>query len=54
MPEADRPQFEKEVVQLPDGRRLIYYRFPEAPSPAAAAPANTQGSGAPGAAKKER
>jgi len=27
MAEAERPEFVKEVVQLPDGRRLIYYWF---------------------------
>ncbi len=31
--------FEKEVVRLPDGRQLIYYRFPEAPPRAATSPA---------------
>jgi hypothetical protein len=30
------PPFEKEVVRLPDGRELTYYRFPEeAPRPGA-------------------
>ncbi len=30
-PETEAPAFEKEVVRLPDGRELTYYRFPEAP-----------------------
>ncbi|HET6438410.1 MAG TPA: hypothetical protein VFG59_10135 [Anaeromyxobacter sp.] len=31
----EAPQFEKEVVRLPDGRELTYYRFPEGrPQPA--------------------
>jgi hypothetical protein len=51
MPEADRPQFEKEVVQLPDGRRLIYYRFPEPPR-AAPAPGGPAAPGAPAAGKE--
>ncbi len=35
-PETEAPAFEKEVVRLPDGRELTYYRFPEqAPRPAA-------------------
>jgi hypothetical protein len=38
MSEAEQAQFEKEVVQLPDGRRLIYYRFPAPPPAAPAAP----------------
>jgi hypothetical protein len=38
MSEAERPELEKEVVQLPDGRRLVYYRFPAAPPRAAPAP----------------
>lgn len=27
MAEEERPEFEKEVVAMPDGRRLIYYWF---------------------------
>ena len=35
-PKKQAPAFEKEVVRLPDGRELTYYRFPEdAPRPAA-------------------
>ncbi len=38
-PEAPIGDLDKEVVRLPDGRELTYYRFPEAPaSPAPAAP----------------
>ena len=29
--EPERPAFEKEVIRLPDGRELTYYRFPEEP-----------------------
>ncbi len=33
-PRSEVPAFEKEVVRLPDGRELTYYRFPEpAPEP---------------------
>ncbi len=40
MAEPDRPEFEKRVVQLPDGRTLVYYDFPRpAPRPPAGAPA---------------
>ncbi|HSN90675.1 MAG TPA: hypothetical protein VLS93_05565 [Anaeromyxobacteraceae bacterium] len=29
---ADRdPDLEREEIRLPDGRRLVYYRFPEKP-----------------------
>jgi hypothetical protein len=28
---------EKETIRLPDGRRLIYYRFPDVPAPPAPA-----------------
>jgi hypothetical protein len=28
---SERPAFEKEVIRLPDGRELTYYRFPEPP-----------------------
>ncbi len=41
-PKTEAPPFEKQVVRLPDGRELTYYRFPDAPpSPkeAAAPPA---------------
>lgn len=32
---SDPPPFEKEVIRLPDGRELTYYRFPaEASRPA--------------------
>ncbi len=35
-PNTEAPPFQKEVVRLPDGRELTYYRFPEtAPRPAA-------------------
>lgn len=30
------PALEKEVVRLPDGRELTYYRFPDPPAPAPA------------------
>lgn len=30
-PETEAPAFEKEVVRLPDGRELTYYRFPDPP-----------------------
>ena len=34
-PSTEPQPFEKEVVRLPDGRELTYYRFPEeAPLPA--------------------
>jgi hypothetical protein len=50
MAEAEQAHFEKDVVQLPDGRRLIYYRFP-APRPRAEpSPATAPGT----ATKKER
>lgn len=29
--ETEAPPFEKEVIRLPDGRELTYYRFPDAP-----------------------
>ena len=29
-PKADTPPFQKEVIKLPDGRELTYYRFPDA------------------------
>ena len=28
-PDTPAPEFEKEVVRLPDGRELTFYRFPE-------------------------
>jgi hypothetical protein len=31
-PKAEVPPFEKEIVRLPDGRELTYYRFPDPPS----------------------
>ena len=37
-PKIEAPPFEKEVVRLPDGRELTYYRFPEEPSPAGRKP----------------
>ncbi len=34
-PTHEVPAFQKEVIRLPDGRELTYYRFPdEAPRPA--------------------
>ncbi len=30
---TEAPAFEKEVVRLPDGRELTYYRFPEEAPP---------------------
>ena len=32
------PRLDKEVVRLPDGRRLIYYAFPEQPPDGASSP----------------
>jgi hypothetical protein len=46
--DAPEPPLDKETVRLPDGRELTYYRFPEVPPPAAAAPAPAPGG------KKER
>ena len=57
------PPFEKEVVRLPDGRELTYYRFPDVPASSEAAgergtrdgrasPGETPGSGSP--SEKER
>jgi hypothetical protein len=38
-PPTEAPAFEKEVVRLPDGRELTYYRFPDDGSrPAATSP----------------
>jgi hypothetical protein len=43
--ELEEPGLEKEEIRLPDGRRLIFYTFPDAkrrpdpPSPAADPPA---------------
>ncbi len=37
-PDTEAPAFEKEVVRLPDGRELTYYRFP-VPPPSPSAPA---------------
>ncbi len=28
---TEREGFDKEVVELPDGRRLVYYRFADGP-----------------------
>ncbi len=30
---TEAPAFEKEVIRLPDGRELTYYRFPEDATP---------------------
>ncbi len=30
---TEAPAFEKEVVRLPDGRELTYYRFPDGTPP---------------------
>jgi hypothetical protein len=35
MTDRDADGFEKEVVQMPEGRELIYYRFPESAPPGA-------------------
>jgi hypothetical protein len=43
----ETPAFEKEVVQLPDGRELTYYRFREE------APRTPDHAPAPGPAKKK-
>jgi hypothetical protein len=32
-PQTETPPFEKEVIRMPDGRELTYYRFPEETSP---------------------
>ncbi len=42
-PETEAPAVEKEVVRLPDGRELTYYRFPEQPPRPAAVPATAPG-----------
>ncbi len=52
MSEASAAQIEKEVVRLPDGRQLIYYRFTEAPA-APGAPTSAPPAPSP-ATKKER
>jgi hypothetical protein len=45
-PKPEVPPFEKEVVRLPDGRELTYYRFPDVPaSGEAARPGEAPGSG---------
>ncbi len=36
-PEDPRRRLEREEITLPDGRRLVYYRFPD-PAPPDAAP----------------
>ncbi len=36
-PEDPRRRVQREEITLPDGRRLVYYRFPE-PTPPATAP----------------
>jgi hypothetical protein len=38
-PESEAQEFEKERVRLPDGRELVFYRFPEAPPRPASPPA---------------
>jgi hypothetical protein len=45
-PKPEAPEFEKEVVRLPDGRTLTYYRFPGAP------PRPAAGAGAPAPDRK--
>lgn len=46
MAEPERPEFEKRVVRLPDGRTLVYYDFPRtAPAQAPAAPPPAAGRG---------
>jgi len=35
-PETPIPALDKQVIRLPDGRELTYYRFPESPAPAPA------------------
>ena len=37
--QPENPAFEKEVIRLPDGRELTYYRFPEKPPLPAERPA---------------
>jgi hypothetical protein len=39
-PQSDTaiPALDKQVIRLPDGRELTYYRFPDPPAPAPAAP----------------
>lgn len=32
-PKTEAPPFEKEVIRLPDGRELTYYRFPDDDAP---------------------
>lgn len=50
MAESRTTEMEKEVLRLPDGRRLILYRFASAPAPAAPArpPPGAAEGGAPG------
>jgi hypothetical protein len=36
-----QPDLDKRVIRLPDGRRLIYYRFPEPAEPEDEAPVGT-------------
>jgi hypothetical protein len=49
-PTPPEPPLDKEVVRLPDGRELTYYRFPE---PSRGSPGEAQGNrGSP--ARKER
>lgn len=50
--ESKNAAFEKEVVRLPDGRELTYYRFPEQATPEQATRAADRAP-APGPAKKK-
>jgi hypothetical protein len=36
------PELDKRIVQLPDGRRLIYYRFPDEPALGEGVPAQSE------------
>ncbi|HEU4385418.1 MAG TPA: hypothetical protein VFR85_18170 [Anaeromyxobacteraceae bacterium] len=52
-----RPDLDKRVIRLPDGRRLVFYRFPEAraeEAPQAPRPERTPASGDPGPPGEER
>ena len=41
------PDLEREEIRLPDGRRLVYYRFPDEEDPVAPGPGGGQAGDAP-------
>jgi hypothetical protein len=53
MATPDPEPFEKEIVTLPDGRRLVLYRFPDPPAGPGARP-ERPAAGAPKPARGER